>query len=185
MNNSYKIETFQADKEGLTLEDIEFICDLINNVYLSSESDFWPSDGTYSRTSVKELNNFIKNKQLIIATKKDEIVGAVHVYPIQNSLCGFGMLVSSPSQREVGVGSALMHHVEKWAANNNYKTIQLELLRPVNYLHPEKEFLKEWYIKLGYQKVSSNSYKSLYPEQAQLLIIPCTFDIYQKNLEKY
>ena len=184
MQHASEIEILIPGDNDLSKAQISTIAKLINNVYLSSESDFWPQNGDYERTTTEEIGNFIKNKELIIAKLKGILVGAVHVYHIENDICGFGMLVSSPEYRKTGIGSTLMSAVENWARIKHYNIIQLELLRPLHYRHPQKEFLKNWYEKLNYQMVKSATYKDLYPDQAHLLKIQCTFDIYQKNLKK-
>jgi|LGVF01.2.fsa_nt_gb GNAT superfamily N-acetyltransferase len=182
MTNSQKIVTSVIREGELSIAQITFIAKLINKVYLITESDFWPHDGSYERTNTALITEYIKNKELIIARIDNEIVGAVHVYPIKESICGFGMLVAAPDKRGLGIGAALMEGIENWSKNNSYKTIQLELLKPINYKHPDKEFLSFWYTKLGYTLISNTSYGNLYPKQAFLLKIPCNFEIFQKNL---
>jgi len=184
MNSELKISTSLVKKGDLSSRKINEITKLINEVYLVTEKEFWPHDGRYERTNRKELLRFIDNEELIIARSGREIIGAVHIYPIKEKICGFGMLVSSPKMRGIGVGSALMERIENWAKNNNYKIIQLELLKPIEYKHPDKEFLKAWYMKLGYEMISKTSYRELYPKQASLLKIPAYFEIYQKNISK-
>jgi N-acetylglutamate synthase-like GNAT family acetyltransferase len=184
MYNSSEIETSIVKENELSFEEINNTANLINEVYLLTEKDFWPQDGQYQRTNMDEIRSFIKKQELIIATIAKEIVGAVHIYSLKEGICGFGMLVSSPKKRAIGIGSALMKSIEIWARTNNYKSIQLELLKPLDYKHPDKEFLTTWYTKLGYEMVAKTSYHDLYPEQASLLKVPCIFEIFQKNIIK-
>lgn len=184
MNSTPKISTNIVNEGELSSQQIKVIANLINRVYLFTEKDFWPHDGQYQRTSTNEIESFIRKKELIIATKSLEIVGAVHIYHLKENICGFGMLVSSPKYRGIGIGSLLMKSIENWAKTNHNKTIQLELLKPIEYKHPDKEFLTSWYTKLGYKYVSKTLYHDLYPEQASLLKVPCNFEIYQKNIVK-
>ncbi len=182
MPNLPKIITNIVHEDELSIQQIKSIAELINRVYLITESDFWPQNGSYERTNVEEIIQFIEKGELIIASIAHEIVGAVHVYPIKETICGFGMLVSLPEKRGIGIGTALMQSIDDWAIMNRYKTIQLELLKPVNYKHPDKEFLNGWYSKLEYKFMRKTLYGDLYPKQASLLKIPCNFEIYQKNL---
>ncbi len=183
MQTFTKITTSVVKNGALSTLQITNVAKLINQVYLQTESDFWPHNGLYERTNAVKLIRYIKNNELIIATIADQIVGAVHVYPIENDHCGFGMLVASPKKRGLGIGTSLMKSVENWALANNYKTIQLELLKPKAYIHPEKEFLHKWYTELGYTFINKTTYGDLYPEQSHLLKIPCDFEIYQKKLK--
>lgn len=157
---------------------------MINRVYLISEYDFWPHTGEYSRTTIEAITEFIKKGELLIARVDGKIVGAVHVYRITDTVCGFGMLVSLPENRRSGIGSALIAAVETWALENKFSQIQLELLVPESYKHPDKEFLKNWYTRLGYELQTATPYANLYPKQAHLLKMQCFFEIYQKNLQK-
>jgi len=184
MDSTPKILTNIVKEGELSRPEIDVIVKLINQVYLLTEKDFWPHDGQYERTNTNEIEHFIRKKELIIATKSQEIVGAAHIYHLEENICGFGMLVSSPKYRGIGIGSLLMKSIEDWAKTSHYKTIQLELLKPIDYIHPDKEFLTSWYIKLGYKYVSKTSYLDLYPKQASLLKVPSNFEIYQKNIVK-
>ena len=184
MDSTPKISTNIVNEGELPRQDIKAIANLINRVYLLTEKDFWPHDGQYQRTSTNEIESFIRKKELIIATISLEIVGAVHIYQLKENICGFGMLVSSPNHRGIGIGSLLMKSIEDWAKTNHYKTIQLELLKPIAYKHEDKEFLTSWYTQLGYKYISKTTYLDLYPKQASLLKVPCNFEIYQKNITK-
>ncbi len=128
MDSAPKILTNIVEEGELSRQDINVIVKLINQVYLLTEKDFWPHDGQYERTNTNEIEHFIKKKELIIATKSQEIVGAAHIYHLKENVCGFGMLVSSPKYRGIGIGSLLMKSIEDWAKTNHYNTIQLELL---------------------------------------------------------
>jgi len=183
MSESLEIVTSLVHENELSAEQIESVAKLINQVYLITEHDFWPHNGNYERTNVTEIARYIANRELIIAKIAHEIVGAVHVYPIKLAICGFGMLVAAPDKKGIGIGATLMEGIENWAKTNGYNSIQLELLKPVDYKHPDKEFLNSWYNRLGYRFISKSLYADLYPRQAHLLKIPCNFEIYQKNLK--
>ncbi|MCB0476033.1 MAG: GNAT family N-acetyltransferase [Flavobacteriaceae bacterium] len=184
MPSHSKIKTGLANFRSISQQEIIYVAELINRVYMISEHDFWSQTGEYSRTTLEAITEFIKKEELLIARMNNEIVGAVHVYRITDTRCGFGMLVSLPEKRRSGIGAALIAAVETWAFENKYSQIQLELLVPESYKHPDKEFLKKWYTRLGYQLKSATPYADLYPKQAHLLKMQCFFEIYQKNLQK-
>lgn len=77
--------------------EIEQLTALINAVYKASEGEFWPSDGSYSRTNIDEITNFISKEEMIVAYFNSEIAGCVHIYPLNNTTLGFGMLTCSLS----------------------------------------------------------------------------------------
>lgn len=178
--SDFKIKILQ--KSAVSEIDINQLTDFINAVYKTSEGEFWPSDNSYSRTNTHEILEFISKEEMIIALFDDKIVGSVHVYPIDKAILGFGMLTSSLDYRKMGIGSLLLQEIENFAIKNQYKIIQLELLKPVNFSHPEKEFLEIWYQKWGYKHHETIPHEKLYFKQATMLKFPCKFDIFQKVL---
>ena len=176
------MQTYIADTKTISEEEIHTVVDLINRVYLDSEKDFWPHNGDYERTNVSEIKTFIKENELIVAKLDNEIIGAVHMYKIDDTTGGYGMLVSAPEKRGLKIGKALMNAIEEWFLNENIQQIQIEILKPAEILHPEKEFIEAWYKRLGYQLISKTPYGELYPDNSHLLRIPCTFYIYKKTL---
>lgn len=169
-------------KSSTSESDIKELTHLINSVYEESESDFWPTDGSYSRTNTEEISNFILKGEMIAALVTDELVGSVHIYPINKTTLGFGMLTCSLNHRKKGIGNLLLKAVEEYALSNHYSKIQLELLKPIEFNHPEKEFLEKWYQKWGYQYYETIPYQKLYFKQATMLKFPCKFDLFQKEL---
>jgi GNAT superfamily N-acetyltransferase len=176
------ITTKIPQKECFSTDKIQQLANLINTVYQTSEGDFWPIDGSYSRTNLEDINNFVSKGEMIVAFIEDEIVGSVHVYPIDKTTLGFGMLTSSLAYRKMGIGNLLLKAVEDFAKANQYKIIQLELLKPTTFNHPEKEFLEIWYQKWGYKYLETIPHEKLYFKQATMLKFPCKFDIFQKLL---
>lgn len=177
-----KISTLLIRKSDLLLNQIELVSNLINTVYENSEREFWPTDGSYSRTTIEEISSFIEKEELIIAQVGTEIIGTVHIYPIDNKTLGFGMLTSSLNYRKKGIGNLLLIAVESYAKSNNFNKIQLELLKPVSFKHPEKEYLEQWYIRKGYVFEETITHEKLYFKQATMLKFPCKFDIFIKHI---
>lgn len=179
MNNlSIKI----LKKTDCTKESIKNITQLINSVYEATEGDFWPNDGSYSRTNFDDISNFIQKEELIIAQINKTIVGTVHIYPIDDKTLGFGMLSCALEHRKKGIGNLLLKEVEDFAKKNQYKIIQLELLKPLHFNHPDKEFLTIWYQKWGYRWFKTIPHEKLYFKQASMLKFPCKFELFQKVL---
>ena len=168
------------DKIGI--EKLEKLSKLITEIYLEEESIFWPQNGDYERTNLKELTSFIEKGELILAMDTTEIIGSVHVYPIEENICGFGMLISNNAYRGKGIGSLLVKSAEQWGNENGFRTMQLETLTPSKSIIPQKEFLKKWYTKSGYKLIKKIPYTNLYPKQAHLLKIDCQFEVYQKTI---
>ncbi len=177
-----KITTVLLSKRELTPNQTVLITNLINTVYENSEREFWPTDGSYSRTTIDEISSFVEKEELIVAKEANEIVGTVHVYPINSTTLGFGMLTVSLQHRKKGIGNVLLKAVEVFAKTNKFSKIQLELLKPLHFKHQEKEFLEKWYCKNNYELTESITHENLYFKQATMLKFPCKFDIFTKTI---
>jgi hypothetical protein len=94
----------------------------------------------------------------------------------------FGMLVSAFATRSLGVGRELVSFAERKCLDSGRRTMQLELLVPRSWSHPSKEFLAQWYGRLGYLVRRRGTIDELYPHLAPLLATPCDLVIYRKDL---
>lgn len=61
-------------------------------------------------------------------------------------------------------------------------TMQLELLVPRGWVHPEKDRLGEWYGRLGYRIVRWAPFEEVAPHAAPRLATPCRFLVFQRPL---
>jgi GNAT superfamily N-acetyltransferase len=154
--------------------------DLINRVYADAEKGLWV-DGT-ARTSPDELAGIVRAGELAVARLDGRLVGAVRVRRLASGEGEFGMLVASPDHRGIGLGRRLVEFAERWARERGLDTMQLELLVPRDWTHPVKEFLREWYTRIGYRPVRRADLADDYPALAPLLATPCDFVVYHKPL---
>ena len=92
------------------------------------------------------------------------------------------MLVSDLDRRGTGIGRALVAFAERHSRERGRRAMQLELLVPLEWRHPSKEFLKEWYGRLGYRRVRTGSVEDAHPLLAPLLATPCRVEVYEKPL---
>jgi hypothetical protein len=60
--------------------------------------------------------------------------------------------------------------------------MQLELLVPKGWVHPEKERLRSWYTRLGYRVVRSAPFEEVAAHLATRLAVPCEFLMFTKQL---
>jgi len=153
---------------------------LINRVYAVAERGLW-RDGV-QRTDGPELAGIVRAGELAVARLDGRLVGAVRVQRLDDRLGEFGMLVADPAYRGVGVGRALVTFAEAWARAQRLDRMQLEVLVPRAWHHPVKEFVRAWYIRLGYRHVRTDRLADAYPQLPPLLATPCDFLIYHKPL---
>jgi hypothetical protein len=60
--------------------------------------------------------------------------------------------------------------------------MQLELLVPRTWKHPVKEFLRDWYTRIGYRVVRTGDLGEDYPALVPRLATPCDFLVFHKDL---
>ncbi len=177
---SHKFEIRNLNPELGDLNLSENIAILINRVYQDAEDGIWKVGA--SRTNVPEIEDLIKRGELVAAFVDEKIVGVVRVQLIHPSIGEFGMLAVDPLCRNGKIGSKLVSYAENKCSHMGASTMQLELLVPSSWKHSFKEYLKEWYTRIGYKKINIGSIMDSYPQLGPLLGTDCDFEIYQKQL---
>ena len=159
---------------------MERIGELTNDVYAVAEAGLWTDGAT--RTSVGEIAELTAAGQIAVARMGGQVVGCVRMQRLDERTGEFGMLCADPAHRGLGIGRELIRFVEWKACADGVSTMQLELLVPREWTHPTKQFLAEWYSRIGYRIARTGTIDEAYPELAPLLATPCDFVIYRKEL---
>jgi ribosomal protein S18 acetylase RimI-like enzyme len=159
---------------------MERITELANEVYAVAEAGLW-TDGA-SRTSVGEIDELTRAGEIAVARMGDKVVGCLRLQRLDQGTGEFGMLCADPAHRGIGIGRELVRFAEQKSRADGVSTMQLELLVPREWTHPTKQFLAEWYSRMGYRVARTGTIDELYPDLAPLLATPCDFVIYRKEL---
>lgn len=166
----------QAADRSLVAE----LTSLVNGVYAVAEEGLW-ADGA-ARTTEPEMAALIAAEEIAVARLDGRIVGAVRVQRLASGEGEFGMLVAAPGVRGAGIGRELVRFAEEWCRERELTTLRLELLVPRAWTHPVKEFLRDWYTRMGYEPVRKGQIEESYPDLAPMLATTCDFVIYHKGL---
>ena len=164
----------------VTASKIKQLAALINQVYDDAESGMWKRPGT--RTNPGELEHLLRNQALILAEIDGMLVGSVNVNLLSDGVGEFGMLVADRKYRGLGIGSALVKHAERWARQQACHTMRLEILTPRHWINPSKEFLRQWYSRIGYAPQTTEPFESMHPELVPELATECDFTVWHKPL---
>jgi GNAT superfamily N-acetyltransferase len=156
------------------------ITGLVNRLYADAEKGLWVDGAT--RTTERAAADLIRAGQIAVARWDGQVVGVVRVRRLAGGVGEFGMLVAAPEQRGMGVGRELVAFAERWAREHGLAHMQLELLVPRTWSHPVKEFLRDWYTRIGYRAVRTDSLDAAYPALVAQLATPCDFVIFHKDL---
>ena len=159
---------------------VGFLILMINQVYDDSEGNIWKKE--HQRIAKPRLLEIIAKKELLLAVAGTEICGCIHLEPMDGTIFKFKMLVANPKFKGKGVGSVLVNFAEEEARKNGALKMQLELLVPTEFEHPDKVFLNKWYTRIGYQKVAEESVDAAHDGLSKLLKTACLAEIYQKVL---
>jgi GNAT superfamily N-acetyltransferase len=161
-------------------EQAEQIADLVNLVYAESERGLW-IDGA-QRTNTEEITSFAKAGELAVAHVDGRLAGAVRIRQLDRDTGEFGMLAADPAVRGRGIGGDLIRYAENASRARGHRHMQLELLVPRDWELATKEFLAQWYTRLGYRLERVGAIEEAYPHLAPLLATPADFRIYRKSL---
>lgn len=153
---------------------------LVNQVYADAEKGIWIPGTT--RTTEAEMAGLIEAGEIAVARVDGRVVGTVRVQRLPTGEGEFGLLVAAPEARGLGVGRELVAFAERWARAAGLDVMQLELLVPREWTHPVKEFLREWYTRIGYRPVRTDRLDADHPWLVPRLATPCDFVVYHKAL---
>lgn len=153
---------------------------IINQAYAIGEAGMW-LDGE-RRTAAGEISDAIRLGEMLVASGDGGIEGCARVRRLDDSTADFGMLAVKPDQWGKGVGGALVNGAEERMRSRGVTTMQLELLVPTQRRHPEKERLRDWYTRLGYQVSRTATLDQVVVGLASQLSVPCEFLIFHKRL---
>ena len=156
------------------------LTELVNEVYAAGEKGIW-IEGT-DRTGPAEIAAMIEAGHLVVARDGDAVIGAMRLQRLPTGEGEFGMLVAHPAHRGAGIGRELIAYAEDWARSQGLRTMQLELLFPRGWTHPVKQFLHDWYQRLGYRVVRHGDLGEDYPDLIPRLATECDFLVFHKAL---
>jgi GNAT superfamily N-acetyltransferase len=155
---------------------------LINRAYAIGEAGLW-LDG-WTRTERGEIAEAIRSGEMLAATLEGRLVGCAYVRQVDAGTADLGLVSAAVDRWGSGIGRVLVRSAEELMRSHGATTMQLELLVPKGWVHPEKERLRSWYARLGYQVVRSAPFEEVAAHLAPQLAVPCEFLIFRKPLQR-
>ncbi len=119
------------------------------------------------------MTRLIESGEIAVARVNGDLVGAVRMQAVAEDTGEFGMLVADPERRGIGIGRDLVAFAEGHYREGGMRAMQLELLVPRDWEHPNKVFLDDWYRRIGYRVIRTTTLDEAYPELGPLLATPC------------
>jgi GNAT superfamily N-acetyltransferase len=153
---------------------------MVNGAYAAGEAGLWRA-GT-SRVGSDEIAEAIRGGGMLAASSEGRLVGCAYVRPLDAGAADLGLVSVAPDQWGRGVGRELVRSAEELMRSHGVTTMQLELLVPKGWVHPEKDRLRRWYTRLGYRIVRSARFEEVAGPPASQLAAPCEFLVFRKPL---
>ena len=169
-----------APEEALDEALVEDVVRLVNEAYAVGEAGLW-LEGT-TRTGPLEIGEAIRSGGMLAATREGRIVGSAYLRMLDAHAADLGLVAVAPDQWGSGVGRELVRSAEKLMRSRGVTTMQLELLVPKEWAHPEKERLRGWYTRLGYRVARSAPFEQVAAHLAFQLATPSEFLVFRKPL---
>jgi GNAT superfamily N-acetyltransferase len=161
---------------------VEQLLRLVNEAYAVGEAGLWRAGA--ARTEPGEIAEAVRDGGMLAATIEGRLVGCACVRPVDASTADLGLVSVAPERWGSGIGRGLVHAAEQLASSRGMSTMQLELLVPMEWTHPEKERLRAWYSRHGYRIVRTASFEHVAAHLASQLATPCEFLVFQKPLSE-
>jgi GNAT superfamily N-acetyltransferase len=159
---------------------VEELVRIVNAAYAVGEAGLWLDGAT--RTGPGEIAEAIRNRELLAATIDGRLVGCAWVRALDAGTADLGLISTAPDRWGGGVGRELVRSAEELMRSRGLATMQLELLVPKGWVHPQKQRLHGWYSRLGYRVVRSAPFEQVAAHLASQLATPCEFLIFHKPL---
>ncbi len=153
---------------------------IINTVYAETEGAIYkPGRARCYEAGIREI---IKDKMMIVALHKSEIVGSVTLLKRKDGFVEFGMLAVDPQFQKRGIARNLVEACENWARENRYSELGLSILEARDFRLPFKDYLKIYYEKMGYKPFETDLFHHYHPEPAEDLCCVCVITRWTKHL---
>ena len=153
---------------------------IVNGAYAVGEAGLW-LEGT-SRIGPGEIAEAIRSEGMLAATRDGRLVGCAYVRPLDADTADLSLISAAPDQWGGGIGRELVRSAEELMRSRGAATMQLELLVPKGWVHPEKDRLRNWYTRLDYRVIRSVPFEEVAAPPASQLATPCEFLIFRKPL---
>lgn len=163
--------------------DIQRLYDIMIYAYKVTEVEIWGED--YKRMLLDEFQQVIDRGELIGVWYDGVPAGSIHTYPLNETTYAFGLFSVDFAFKGKNIGRALIAAAEETAKSNGASFMELEILRLKDKELEFKQQLRDWYLRLGYQHISTIDFVDRKPtkaEKAKNFIAPSVFDCYRKAL---
>jgi GNAT superfamily N-acetyltransferase len=153
---------------------------VINEAYAAGEAGLWLEGA--KRTDPGEMTEAVRSGGVLAASLDGRIVGCAYVRPLDAGTADLGLISVVPAQWGGGLGRQLVRSAEELMRSRGVTSMQLELLVPKEWFHPEKQRLRAWYERLRYRVVRVAPFEEVAAHLESQLATSCEFLVFRKSL---
>ncbi len=165
-------------------QEIQRFYEIMIHGYRVTEVEIW-GEG-YSRMFLDEFQAIIEKRELIGAWIDGVPVGSIHTYPLKETTFAFGLFSVDFDYKGQNIGRKLIEAAEELATERGATFMELEILRLRDKQLTVKRQLHDWYLRQGYELISTTDFVDRKPDKAEKamnFIAPSVFDCYRKRLK--
>lgn len=162
---------------------IQRFYDIMIHGYAVTEVEIWGTE--YKRMFSDEFEAIVSKGELLGAWIDDIPVGSIHVYSLSEKTFAFGLFSVDFDFKGKDIGRKLIEAAEEHARKKGADFMELEILRLKNKELEVKRRLNDWYVRLGYELISTTDFVDRKPDKAEKVknfIAPSVFDFFRKSL---
>ena len=156
------------------------VAGIINRAYAAGEAGLWRAG--VQRITPDAVAAAIAGGGMLAATEDGRIVGCARVWPVDATTWEAGLIAVDPGGQGRGTGRSLVAAAEARMRAGGATAAQLHLLVPTGRAHAEKERVRAWYQRLGYQVTGTIPFAAVASHGAEDLATPCAFLRFRKPL---
>ncbi|MCB0479309.1 MAG: GNAT family N-acetyltransferase [Crocinitomicaceae bacterium] len=168
-----------TEKDAQNLDLIGVLVFNINKNYSETEKEFWGD--AVERTSPTAFQKEIIQNNVLAYFEKEQVLGSV-AYEIKGTEAKFGMLSVNLQDHGKRIGSQLCRAMEDDLMSQGVSKLHLELLVPRNYESENKNNIRDWYERNGFESVDRIQAEDFPNLPFQQLLIESDFIKMTKNL---
>lgn len=156
------------------------IAELVNRVFTQEDRGLWRPGHT--RTDVDQVAAMVRAGELVTAQLGGTLVGVIRVQQIEDRTAYSSMLVTHPDYRGRGLARLLREYVFDHLRRLGVTTLRIDNIAPRDVARQATDFMTDWNERAGYAVVGRVPFEEVHPELVPMLLVPCDFILYEKEL---
>lgn len=175
------IKIIQADST-ISNSEFERAYEILIYAYAETEKEIWGLN--YKRIDKSSFRDIVDKEEVFLAYIEDRVVGCVRLIKLNKNTYSFGLLAADFNEKGLGIGSKLVAKAEEKAKSLGAKQMKIEILKAKDIEVKSKKELHNWYTRLGYEFIKTESFVVLKPEEVEKSKKMVNFSVFNQYRKK-